>query len=74
MKITIEFDNQEDAEMALNGHLWSTCVHEMNSYFRLTTKYGESINGGEASAIEIDLAEKYRAKLLEIVSDRCLYL
>ena len=74
MKITIEFDNQEEAEMAMNGYLWNSVIHEFNSFLRVTYKYGESINGGEASAIEIDLAEKYSKKLNELVMNRNLYL
>ena len=70
-KITIEFDSieeAEDARTALDGNKWKLAMYDLDQQLRKTTKYGESVlNHTRATDLEIEIAEKYREKLREII-------
>lgn len=70
-KIILEFDSfeeAEDARTALDGNKWKLAMYDLDQQLRKTTKYGESVlNHTRATDLEIEIAEKYREKLREIV-------
>jgi hypothetical protein len=72
-KIKLEFDyyeEREEAQNAIDGAKWRSIVMEFDNELRKTTKYGSSIiNQESASELEISIAEKYRDRLRELVSD-----
>lgn len=62
-KIILEFDSIEEsqeARTALDGHKWKIVMWDLDQLLRQTIKYGSSIDGGQASELEIYTAEKYR--------------
>lgn len=69
-KITLEFDSieeQEDAMTALNASKWKNSFWELDQYYRSIYKYSEK---GE----EIEMAEKVRTKIHEILISNELFL
>jgi len=70
-KIILEFDSfeeAEDARTALDGNKWKLAMYDLDQQLRKTTKYGESVlNHSHATDLEIEIAEKYREKLREII-------
>lgn len=70
-KIILEFDSfeeAEDARTALDGNKWKLAMYDLDQQLRKTTKYGESVlNHTRATDLEIEIAEKYREKLREIL-------
>lgn len=70
-KIILEFDSIEEAEnarTALDGYKWKLAIYYLDQQLRKTTKYGESVlNHTRATDLEIEIAEKYREKLREIL-------
>jgi hypothetical protein len=70
-KIILEFDSfeeAEDARTALDGNKWKLAMYDLDQQLRKTTKYGESVlNHTRATDLEIEIAEKYREKLREII-------
>lgn len=70
-KIILEFDSfeeAEDARTALDGNKWKLAMYDLDQQLRKTTKYGESVlNHSRATDLEIEIAEKYREQLREIV-------
>lgn len=70
-KIILEFDSfeeAEDARTALDGNKWKLAMYDLNQQLRKTTKYGESVlNHTRATDLEIEIAEKHREKLREIL-------
>jgi hypothetical protein len=77
-KITIEFDHVEelgDAKLALNAVSWRSAVYEIDNYLRSTTKYQVGIlNNKQASDTEIEIAEKIRDKIRDILNSYNLIL
>jgi len=74
-KIILEFDGieeQQEARDAMNGTLWKISMYDLDQKLRGTTKHGSSILGGEASDVEIEIAEKYRELIREIMDDNDL--
>jgi hypothetical protein len=47
-------------------------MYDLDQKLRGTTKHGSSILGGEASDVEIEIAEKYRELIREIMDDNDL--
>lgn len=41
MKITIEFDDQDDAITAMQGFDWKLVVHSLDQYLRRTIKHSD---------------------------------
>jgi hypothetical protein len=70
-KIILEFDSfeeAEDARTALDGYKWKLAIYDLDQQLRKTTKYEESVlNHTKATDLEIEIAEKYREKLREIL-------
>jgi hypothetical protein len=74
-KIIFEFDGieeQQEARDAMNGTLWKISMYDLDQKLRGTTKYGSSILGGEASDVEIEIAEKYRVFIRELLQENNL--
>ncbi len=69
-KITLEFDDVEerdDALNAINGVKWKCAIWELDQYYRGIYKYSEV-------GSDIEMAEKVREKILEILNDNGLIL
>jgi hypothetical protein len=78
-KIILEFDGVEeaqDARTALDGINWKRSIWDLDQKLRNTTKRGLSIlaTNKEASDIEIEVAEKYREVIREILEIHSLNL
>ena len=74
-KIIFEFDGieeQQEARDAMNGTLWKISMYDLDQKLRGTTKHGSSILGGEASDVEIEIAEKYREIIRELLLENNL--
>lgn len=75
-KIILEFDSdeeREDARTALDAYKWKGAVWDLDQKLREITKYG-FVDKIEATDQEIDLAEKLRKDLREILEDYNLNL
>lgn len=78
-KIILEFDSVEeaqDARTALDGMNWKRSIWDLDQKLRNTTKRGVSIltTNKEASDIELEVAEKYREVIREILESYSLHL
>ena len=78
-KIILEFDGVEeaqDARTALDGINWKRSIWDLDQKLRNTTKRGISIlaTNKEASDIELEVAEKYREVIREILESYSLHL
>lgn len=78
-KIILEFDRVEDASEAmdaLNGTKWKIAMWNLDQKLRETTKYGLGIidSTKDASEIEVDVADKIRGFIREILSENGLSL
>ena len=72
-KVILEFDSiedQDDIKSAMDGYKWKLAMYDLDQELRKTTKYCQSAikhDGTEASDIEIEIAEKYREILRDIL-------
>lgn len=78
-KIILEFDSIEEsneARVALDAMKWKIAMWDLDQELRKTTKYESSIlNPNEpATEKEMEIAEKYREKIREILNDSGLVL
>lgn len=78
-KIILEFDGVEeaqDARTALDGMNWKRSIWDLDQKLRNTTKRGVSIlaTNKEVSDIELEVAEKYREVIREILENYSLNL
>jgi len=78
-KIILEFDGVEeaqDARTALDGMKWKSSMWDLDQKLRNTTKRGISIlaTNKEASDIELEVAEKYREVIREILESYSLHI
>ena len=73
MKITIEFEEQEDAKLAMEAFDWKDTVLQIDALLRYTTKHGVYQNR-DASEDEYNMANYLREKLLEFANDNNLTL
>jgi hypothetical protein len=73
MKITIEFDDQEDAKLAMEARDWKCTVLELDDLLRSTTKHGV-YQGREATTEEYKMAEHLREQIREFTNDNNLVL
>lgn len=78
-KIILEFDGveeYEEAKLAMDAMNWKLAVWDIDQKLRQTTKYGVSIlhNDKVASDIEIEIAEKYREEIGQIIHKYSLNL
>lgn len=76
MKITIEFDDQEEARDALDGYKWKLAMWDLDQLLRSTTKHNVSIlkHNEEATDLEYEIAEKIREEIGRILEDYNLSL
>ena len=72
-KIILEFDGIEEATEArdaLDGYKWKGAMWDLDQELRSVVRRGSSMTGtGEASSEEIEIADKIREKLRDILSD-----
>jgi len=73
MKITIEYDDVEDAKLAIEAFDWKHTVLQLDELLRSTTKHGAYL-GREATAEEFKMAEYLRDKIREFANDNNLVL
>jgi hypothetical protein len=77
-KIILEFDSYEEAyeaKLAMQARDWKDVVRSLDNKLREVVKYGGSmIERGEASETEIDMAQKVRDLLRELMSENNLSL
>lgn len=71
MKITIEYDEEEDAKLALEAFDWKHTLLQLDELLRSTTKHG-FYQGREASTDELDMADYLREKIREFANDNNL--
>ena len=73
MKITIEFDEADDAKLAMEAFDWKHTVLQLDQLLRTTTKHG-FYQGREATTDELDMADYLREKIREFVNDNNLVI
>ena len=77
-KITIEFDSIEesqDARVALDAMKWKMSMWDLDQKLRTTTKHGiKFYSNDEASSEEIEVCEKIREQMREILNGYSLNL
>ena len=75
MKVIIEyeFEEQDDARVALDGYKWKLAMWDLDQSLRSTTKHGVFDNR-EATGVEKDMAEKLRDAIREILNEYNLNL
>jgi len=69
-KVILEFDSLEDADEikdCMNGSKWRMLVTELDNYYRNIYKHSDNDN-------EVEMAEKVRDKLRELLDDYELFL
>jgi hypothetical protein len=71
MKITIEFDEEQDAKLAMEAFDWKHTLLQLDQLLRSTTKHGV-YQGREASSEEYEMAEYLRAEIREFLNDNNL--
>jgi hypothetical protein len=71
MKIIIEYDEEEDAKLALEAFDWKHTVLQLDQLLRSTTKHGV-YQGREASTEELDMADYLREQIREFANDNNL--
>ena len=78
-KIILEFDSVEEsleARTALDGSKWKIAMWDLDQELRGTTKYEASIldSSKTADEKEMEIAEKYRERIREILEGHGLTL
>ena len=78
-KIIIEFDSVEesqDARVAMDAMKWKMAIWDLDQQLRSTTKYEASVlsPSEKADDKEMEIAEKYREIIREILSNYGLAL
>jgi len=71
MKVTIEFDGDEEKEelrTALDGYKWKGAVWDLDQELRKITKYG-FVGQREATEQEIELADMLRQELRRVLEE-----
>jgi hypothetical protein len=71
MKIIIEYDEEEDAKLALEAFDWKHTLLQIDQLLRSTTKHGV-YQGREASTEELDMADYLREQIREFLNDNNL--
>jgi hypothetical protein len=65
MKVTLEFDDQDEAMTALNAVYWKQIVRDLDEYLRLRIKHSDE---------DETVRQEIRDKLHEMLSDDNLIL
>ena len=73
MKITIEYEEQEDAKLAMEAFDWKDTVFELDQYLREVTKRDFYL-GTRPTEDEYKMAEHLREKIREILNDNNLVI
>jgi hypothetical protein len=75
MKMILEYDceEQDDARTALDGYKWKLAMWDLDQLLRGTTKHGVFDNR-EATSEEMDMADKIRDAIREILNEHNLNL
>lgn len=78
-KIILEFDALEDAQdarTALDGWKWKSVIWDLDQMLRSTVKHGMSFiePNKQASDVEIDVADKIRDEIREMLTSSGLNL
>jgi len=78
-KIILEFDGIEesdDARTALDGYKWKLAMWNLDQELRGIVKYQKSITNSDkpASGEEMDIADKIREKIREILDGYTIHL
>ena len=73
MKVTIEYDNEQEAIQALKADRWQGALWKLDQELRGIVKHGY-IGNREATDAEIAMAEYCRKKLRQLVNDDGLNL
>ena len=73
MKITIEYDDQEDAKLAMEAFDWKHTVMQLDQLLRLTTNHNV-YQYREASEDEHNMAHYIREHIREFTNDNNLVL
>ena len=68
MKVTIEYDNEQEAIQALNAGNWQNAMWQLDQELRGIVKHGY-IGSREAHDLEIEGYEKCREMLREAMRD-----
>jgi len=71
MKITIEYEEEEDAKLAMEAWNWRYTVLQLDQYLREVTKHGV-YQGRDATTEELDMAEHLREQIREILNENNL--
>jgi hypothetical protein len=71
-KIILEFDSVEesqDARVAIDAMKWKMAIWDLDQELRSTVKYEKSLlnHDGKATDAEIEIADKLREKIREIL-------
>lgn len=78
MNVILEFgdDETKEAETALNGWKWKLAMYDLDQILRSTVKHNVSIlnNNQQATDVEINVADKIREELREILQQYNLNL
>jgi hypothetical protein len=72
MKVTIEFDNEQEAIQALNAGSWYNAAWSLDQELRGIVKYGGYIGNREVTECEMEVYEKCREMLREAMSENNL--
>ena len=73
MKITIEFDEEDDAKLAMEAWNWRYTVLQLDQYLREVTKRDFYL-GTRPTEDEYKMAEHLREKIREFANDNNLTL
>jgi hypothetical protein len=65
MKVTLEFDDQDEAMTALNAVYWKQIVRDLDEYLRLRIKHSDE---------DETVRQEIRDRLHELISDYNLIL
>jgi hypothetical protein len=71
MKITIEYEEEEDAKLAMEAFDWKHTLLQLDQLLRSTTKHGV-YQGREASTEELDMADYLREQIREFLNENNL--
>jgi hypothetical protein len=71
MKITIEYEEEEDAKLAMEAWNWKSTVLQLDQLLRETTKR-DVYQGRTPSSEEYEMAQYLREQIREILNDNNL--
>jgi len=71
MKITIEYEDEQEALQAINGWKWQNAMFNLDQELRHTVKHG-FIKSKEATTEQIEAADELRTRIREFMSEHNL--